>query len=137
MAPTSVTFMEIYTDNIILWSIPILKTAIVTSPDMANGRKPAIFLKQGHSLVGKDTFSLVLRLRALETLDMAPEEMASINPKYSLESYSEPEIRTEFRKLTGHFGVGYFGGGVHNESLQSVRAALHVAVVRQILVALL
>ena len=96
---------------------------------MANSShpKPKISLKPGHSLVGRDTFPLVLQLKALDR-EIEPQDMASINAKYLLESYSEQELRKEFRKLTGHLVSDIIEAAGLDDSHDMVRDAVHVAV---------
>ena len=69
---------------------------------MASPDPPATFLKHGHSLKGKDILPVVMRIR--QCVDDRPEEadLASVSRKYSLASYSAPELKTEFSKLTGY-----------------------------------
>ena len=59
------------------------------------------WLKEGHSLIGKDVLPVVLRLRESEMINFKLEEMASFSKKYELKSYAPEDLRSEIKLTTG------------------------------------
>ena len=78
--------------------------------------------------MGRDCFPIVMRLRELETLKF--EDMASINQKCILKSYTDNELRKEFRKLTGHVGTDILEAAQNDDTHDEVKAAVHCAVLQ-------
>jgi hypothetical protein len=81
--------------------IYVLALSWVSFLNMASST-PHVWLKEGHSLRGKDVLLVVMRL-----LDLGPEppledDLASISRKYPLASYSTEDLESETKKLTGY-----------------------------------
>lgn len=62
---------------------------------------PAIFLRDGLSLKGKDMLLVVKRVQASPE-EHKDEDYASFSKRHFLTSYSSEELDTEFRKFTGY-----------------------------------
>ena len=61
---------------------------------------PSVWLKEGHSLRGKDVLPVVFRLTQTEEVEI--QNSASVSRKYPLPSYSVEDLGLEFKKLTGY-----------------------------------
>ena len=61
-------------------------------------QRPEIWLKEGHTLKGRDVLPVVLRM----TKEMLPEDLASPSKKSTLTSYTADELSREFKNLTGY-----------------------------------
>ncbi|XP_064642018.1 uncharacterized protein LOC135496581 [Lineus longissimus] len=66
----------------------------------AHPSTPAVWLKEGHSLRGRDMFPVAARLVHPDEVD--PENFASLSRRYPLTSYSFDDLGSEFKKLTGY-----------------------------------
>ena len=80
---------------------------------------PKVWLKEGHTLKGKDTLPVVLRIQSAKTDEL--EEMASISKKYPLESYSPEDLDRELKRLSGHDMKVRFNGFVVARNLELIR----------------
>lgn len=72
------------------------------------GDSPTTFLKTGASLRGKDVLPVVKRLMA--STELQEQEYCSLSRRHLLSSYTEEELGTEFKKLTGYDITVSWGG---------------------------
>ena len=88
-----------------------------------------MYLAVGRCLKGKDLMLVVLALREFNG-DNRPDEdeLASISSKHSLTSYTEDELRDEFKKLTGYSASDLLPMAVLHDTIGNIRLATHVAV---------
>ena len=99
---------------------------------MAMQHTPVVYLKQGHSLKGKDTFPVVLSLKHLAPTEERPTEadLASVSKKYPLGSYSDPELKVELKKLTGYSVDDILQAAGLESGRQEYLLALHCVVLQ-------
>ena len=62
---------------------------------------PKTWLKDGHSLIGKDVLPVVLRLKD-SNINLKPEELASFSKKYEIKSYAGDDLAKEVKRVTGY-----------------------------------
>lgn len=97
---------------------------------MANtSQTPTTHLRQGHSMKGKDMLPVIRRVREIKASG-PPPELASISKKYSLGTYSEAELKTEFSKLCGHDITEFLAICDVPDNMEGCRWAVHAAVLQ-------
>ena len=90
---------------------------------------PGTYLTAGRSLKGMDILPVVIKLKGFN-VDNRPgdDELASISAKFPLTSYTEKELKEEFRKLTGYGIDVVLPLAALDDTIGNVRLALHASV---------
>jgi hypothetical protein len=67
---------------------------------MASTSAPTLWLKEGHTLRGRDVLPVIMRI--VDAQGVVPESLASVSRKYPLAAYSMEDLEQECKKLTGY-----------------------------------
>ncbi|XP_064644069.1 uncharacterized protein LOC135497949 [Lineus longissimus] len=94
----------------------------------AHPSTPAVWLKEGHSLRGRDMFPVAARLVHPDEVD--PENFASLSRRYPLTSYSFDDLGSEFKKLTGYDITAVLGMAQMDDSICNRSLTVHHAVLQ-------